>query len=86
MEQQLLTFINEDILADQADVTVGGDDELLVEGYIDSLGVMRLVSFIEERFGIAVPPQDITIENFRSVSVLSGYLQRRAEGGEAAAG
>ncbi|MEO0974190.1 MAG: acyl carrier protein [Pseudomonadota bacterium] len=80
MRQQLIDFINDDLLADQDGVTVGGDDELLVEGYVDSLGVMRLVSFIESELQIRVPPQHITIEHFASVDVLVAYLEgQRAE-------
>ena len=86
MDQQLLDFINQEILADQAGVEVTADDELLVEGYIDSLGVMRLVGFIEEQLGLTVPPQDITIENFGSVSMLAAYLQQRGGSMEAATG
>ncbi|MEO0422002.1 MAG: acyl carrier protein [Pseudomonadota bacterium] len=77
MRQQVIDFINDDLLADQDDVTIGGDDELLVDGYLDSLGVMRLVTFIDSELGLAVPPQDITIENFRSVDVLVAYLEAR---------
>ncbi len=84
MRQQVIDFINDDLLADQDDVTIGGDDELLVDGYLDSLGVMRLVSFIDSELHVSVPPQDITIENFRSVDVLVGYLQAR-KGEEGAA-
>lgn len=74
MQETLIEFINDELLADQDDVKVESDDELLVEGYIDSLGVMRLVAFIEDRFGVRVPPRDITIEHFSSVDVLASYL------------
>ncbi|MEM9385725.1 MAG: acyl carrier protein [Pseudomonadota bacterium] len=83
MRQQVIDFINDDLLADQDDVTIGGDDELLVDGYLDSLGVMRLVSFIDSELGMSVPPQHITIENFRSVDVLVAYLQARQGQGAA---
>ncbi len=76
MQQQLIDFITHDLLAGEHD-GVASDDELLVEGIIDSLGVMRLVSFVEERFAIPVPPQDITIHNFRSVDALVAYLERQ---------
>ncbi|NIP96603.1 MAG: acyl carrier protein, partial [Akkermansiaceae bacterium] len=65
----LQTFVRDELLAGSREV--GLDDELLMDGYVDSVGVMRLTAFIEESFGLKVPPQDLTIENFRSVNSLS---------------
>ena len=78
MENELLAFINERILADKG-VTVGPEDELLLDGYLDSMAIFSLVTFIEKSFSVSVPPQDITIENFRSVQVIAEYLESRVE-------
>ena len=51
--------------------------DLLGSGYVDSIGVMRLVQFTEARFGVRVPPADITIENFLTVRRIASYLQGR---------
>ena len=37
---------------------------------------MRLVAFIEQEFGYKVPAGDLTIQNFRTIGVLSDYLDR----------
>ncbi|MCA9900323.1 MAG: acyl carrier protein [Ardenticatenaceae bacterium] len=49
-------------------------ENLLAAGIIDSLGILRLVSFVEERFGIEVPDEDVTIDNFQSVKSMSDYV------------
>ncbi len=56
---------------------ISDEDELLLDGMIDSLGVTRLIAFIESELHIAVPAQDATIENFASVRVISDYVERR---------
>jgi acyl carrier protein len=53
---------------------VDDNENLLVSGIIDSLGVLQLISFIEERFNIEVPDEDVTIDNFQSVQSISDYL------------
>ncbi|MEM9265474.1 MAG: acyl carrier protein [Cyanobacteria bacterium P01_F01_bin.13] len=53
------------------------DDDLLVGEILDSLGMMRLVAFIEETFEIKVPLEDITIQNFRTIEAIDEYLTRR---------
>jgi acyl carrier protein len=56
---------------------LGIDDNLLIGGLVDSLGIMRLVSYIEQNFSIRVPPEDVTIENFRSIRVIAEYTENR---------
>ena len=49
-------------------------ENLLAAGIIDSLGILRLVSFVEEKFGIEVPDEDVTIDTFQSVKSMSDYV------------
>jgi len=51
--------------------------DLLAAGIIDSLGILQLVTFIEEKFGIQVPDEDVTIENFHSLKSMTAYLASR---------
>jgi acyl carrier protein len=41
------------------------------------LGVVELVSFVEETYNIEVPDDDIVPDNFDSVDNLAGYISRR---------
>lgn len=52
-------------------------DDLLNTGILNSLGILKLVSFIEDRFNIQIPDEDILFENFQSVHRLSSYLENR---------
>ena len=83
METALLRFVNDDLLAGES-IKVGADDEIVLDGTVDSLGVARLIGFMETEFAISVPAEDVTIENFRSISTMTAYLQRRLEPGSAA--
>jgi acyl carrier protein len=47
---------------------------LLAAGIIDSLGILRLVSFVEEKFCIEVPDEDVTVDNFHSIKSVTDYL------------
>ena len=55
---------------------VDDGEDLLLSGLVDSMGVMRLVAFMEEEFNLSIPPQDVTIENFSSLDTLADYLER----------
>jgi acyl carrier protein len=64
-------------LADPGVKSLSHDDDLLTKGIIDSLGIIQLTSFVEERFGISVGPDEIVPENFRNISSLAQFIERK---------
>ncbi|GAF86113.1 unnamed protein product [marine sediment metagenome] len=75
IQETLKQFISEELLNTRD--TIDGDDNLLIDGMVDSIGMLRLVAFIEESYNLKVPYEDLTIENFGTVTVIADYLQRR---------
>lgn len=57
---------------------VEADDDLLGDEIIDSMGVMQLVAFVEDKFGCDVAQSDITITNFRTIKAIDAYLAKRS--------
>ena len=53
------------------------DASFLDEGIIDSTGILELVSFIEEDFGIAVEDEELIPENLDSIRNVVAYLERK---------
>lgn len=79
--QSVLTnYIQEEFVRGRREVST--DDDLLSSGILNSLGILKLVSFIEERFDIRVPDEDIVFENFQSIDCLSTYLETQKSGGQ----
>ena len=71
--QTLITgFILEELLEDFE--SIDPDENLLADGMIDSLGMVRLVGFIEDELGVSVPPEDFVVEHFQTLSTISRYL------------
>lgn len=56
------------------DLGAGDDDSLLDSGIIDSLGILDIVTFLEEGFGISVSDEDLSPENFDSVGALVRFV------------
>lgn len=71
----LKQFVTEELLNNN--VNVNEDDNLLTDGMVDSLGLMRFIGFIEETLDVEIPPEDVIIENFRTIGVIADYLERR---------
>ncbi len=72
--KSIIHFIVNDIASDQNIEELKPEDDLLESSLVDSLGIMRLITFIEQEFGYSVPPEDIVIENFMTVNAIIDYL------------
>ena len=77
MNETLLKYIQEQLLNNELDEALDATDDLLGDGILDSLGMMKLILFIENEFDTKIPPQDMVIENFMTVSHISEYLSKK---------
>ncbi|MBM4332168.1 MAG: acyl carrier protein [Deltaproteobacteria bacterium] len=55
------------------------DTSFLESGVMDSTGVLELVSFIEETFGIVVEDEDLVPENLDSIARIARYIEKKQE-------
>jgi acyl carrier protein len=54
------------------------DHELLFEqGILDSLALVTIVAALEQRFDIAVTPEDLIPENFRSITDTARFVSTK---------
>ena len=60
-------------------VSLKEDEDLLSAGIIDSLSILKLVAFVEERFNISIPDEDVVFDNFSSINALAEYLQQHGQ-------
>lgn len=80
MRSELTRFLTKELLTDRSPEALAPEEDLLGSGLLDSLGVMQLVWFIETEFGVQVPPEDVTIDNFQSVDRIATYVEGRRGG------
>ena len=57
---------------------VTDDAALLKNGVIDSLGILEVVSFVENEFSITVVDEDLMPENFGSIKSIAAFIQAKA--------
>lgn len=74
-------FILDDLLSGQRD-SLAPDEPLFSSGTLDSLGTLRLITFLEEQFGLQIGDGDVGEENFGTLSRLVAFVDAKlAEGG-----
>jgi acyl carrier protein len=80
MEEVINDYISRELVRDPALLPLKNATSLLETGILDSLGLLTLVVFIRERFGITIDDMDLNPENFDSVDTISAYLRSRDGG------
>ena len=76
LKQELAQFIEKNLLGDDRKIAVSDTTPLIENGLIDSMGLMQIVSFLEERAGVRVPDDDVTPDNFETVDAIEKMVER----------
>jgi acyl carrier protein len=74
-ERQLVEYIEKEVAYDRAGHITA--DQPLLDGLIDSTSMLRLVLFIEERFGVRVEDDELVPENFETIRRLTEFVERK---------
>ena len=70
-------FFSSELLQGTGEIAIGDDDQLIESGVIDSLGIMTTLSFLEEKFSLQIPSEDLVPENFATISTIAALVDRR---------
>lgn len=84
IQTALSAFIVKEFMADSADAVVLSDEPLIREGIVDSLGIFLLITFLEERFGVKVRAEEVTIDNFQTLNAIERLVVSHQETGASA--
>jgi acyl carrier protein len=73
---QIRDFVRETFLKNSVTKNLTDDISLVESGIIDSLGILKVLLFIEETFGFKVDEQDVVPEYFENVNALAAYIDQ----------
>jgi acyl carrier protein len=54
-------------------------DSLIETGIIDSLGIMRLLAYLESEFSIRLADEDLVPENFETIQAIRSLVERKSK-------
>ena len=78
IEALIVDFIRHELVGDESE-EIDLDENLLISGLVDSVGIVRLIAHLKESLAVTVPPTDLVPDNFRTVRIMTAYLQGRIE-------
>ena len=77
----LRTFISRQMLEGE-DIGLTATTPLLELGILNSMEVLSLIAFIESRFEVVVPPDQILADNFKDLQTIAGLVTRLGGGAD----
>jgi acyl carrier protein len=72
-------FLAGEVLTERNRARFRDGDSLVEQGVLDSMSILKLATFLEEEFGIAVEDQDLVPENFETLDAIRDFVVRRRE-------
>ena len=66
-------FVQEGASRDAA-TAVAPDTDIIGQGLVDSLGIFKLIAFVEEKFKVTIEPEEVLLENFQTLRSLKNLI------------
>lgn len=77
MKDKIRQFILAEFLPGESADNLKDDTPLRTSGILDSMATLRLVSFVEEEFGIEVEAHEAGVENFDRIEDIAAFIKRK---------
>ncbi|TWP48524.1 AMP-binding protein [Lentzea tibetensis] len=74
--KEITKFVVEEFLPDVAPGSLAADYDLLAGGVIDSLGLLKVIAWLEDRYDLAVDDVELEPDSFRTVDAINDFIDR----------
>ncbi len=74
--QKIKQFIVEEFMPDVSVEELDDDFDLLTGGVVDSLGLLKVVAWLEDEFDIGVDDSELGPDSFRTVAAIKAYIDQ----------
>ncbi len=70
-------FIKDNLIVFEDEIDFTDDDNIFEKGFVNSLFAMKLLTYIENKFGISIENEDLDLKNFSSVSRIVNLINKK---------
>jgi acyl carrier protein len=80
IQEQVKDFLINNFIFDPS-AQIGAEDSLMENGVVDSTGILEVIMWVEQTFGIHVEDSEVLPENFDSIRNIARYAQTKIGAG-----
>jgi acyl carrier protein len=77
MREEIRQYILSEFLPGEKPSNLRDDTPLRTSGVLDSVATLRMVSFVEERYGIQVEAHEAGVDNFDSIAAIAAFVESK---------
>ncbi len=77
IKEEIRQYILTEFLPGERASNLLDDTPLRTSGIIDSVGLLRLIDFIEDRYNIQVEAHEAGVENFDRIEDIASFIQKK---------
>jgi len=77
IERELRQFVIDNFLFGEGESQFSNEDSFLEKGFVDSMGILTLVNFVQEKYAIGVADEELVPENWDSVHRIAGFVNSK---------
>lgn len=73
MKQTIKQYIADKIVGEAIEIT----DDAVLSDIIDSIGLVKLLAFLAEKYNLSIDSGDITTENFDTINQIAEFIRKK---------
>lgn len=77
-------FVVDEFLPGTEPSDLPADYDLVATGVVDSLGLLKVIAWLEDRFELAIDDLELDPDSFRTVAAIDAFVARAKNSAEAA--
>ncbi len=70
-------YITDNFLYARPDYVVAEDEHLMEKGVVDSMGMVELITFLQDQFGVEPADDEITEDNFATLQRIAAFVRSK---------
>jgi acyl carrier protein len=75
--KELEKFLLSEVAIDLEKKSIALDEDLISSGIIDSMGILKLTAFLQQKFNIQIQDKDMNVGNFKSINSLKYFIETK---------
>lgn len=70
-------YILTELVKDKKQGNISDKDSLIESGIVDSLGIMKLIGFLEDKMSVQITDDELVPENFGSIEAIATLVDKK---------
>lgn len=77
MESAVADYLTKEVVTSPDLLPLKKDAPLVTSGILDSLSLLKLISFIEKQFGVNIAMEEVVPENFETIDTIVSFVSSK---------